>query len=348
MKNNRLFCVAGNRSLSIIYPFTNADISMKRIKTFVVFVFFVLSFIQQATAQYYFFDNNYYDTPLMFEVGGSVGAMNCLTDLGGKKGLGKPGTKDLNMGNTRLNGSIYLDALYKYAVGIRLEATFGQLNAYDSILKDVRATTNGRYERNLNFRTNISEISLVAEFHPLYIFINWLSRDNEPPRLSPFLSAGVGLFSFNPQGKMGNKWLDLQPLSTEGEGFTEYPDRKVYKLVQLCIPFGGGVKYELSPAVNLRAEFLYRFLSTDYLDDVSKRYINPAVFPKYLSGADLQNAINISRNDRVNPGGPTGEFRKTEGGIRGNPKDNDAYFSFNIKAGITFGREQIRRGPQRF
>lgn len=321
---------------------------MKEIRLLVVMIM-LMAFSSTAKAQFYFYDNNYYDTPLMFEIGGSFGVMNCLTDLGGNKGFGKPFVKDLNIGNSNLNGGIYLSVLYKYAVGLRLEGTFGRVSSYDSILKDVFATTSGRYERNLNFRSKINEVSLIAEFHPAFIFVNWLNRDDEPPRLSPYLAAGIGFFSYNPQGWLKNNWVDLQPLSLEGQGFAEYPDRKSYKLTGMNIPLGVGFKYELSPAVNIRAEFLHRILSTDYLDDVSTRYIDKAVFQNYFSGIRLQNAIDLSTNDRVNPGGPTGEYRKTEGGIRGNPKDKDAYFTFNFKLGLSIGREAIRRsGPQRF
>ncbi|MEP7110706.1 MAG: DUF6089 family protein [Ferruginibacter sp.] len=327
---------------------------MKNIRFIVATAILLTAFEQKATAQFYFYDNNYYDTPLMFEVGGSFGLMNCLSDVGGRKGIGKPFIKDLNIGNTHLNGGIYLSALYKYAVGIRLEATFGQVSAYDSILINVKNTTSGRYERNLNFRSKINEVSVVAEFHIRFIIRSFLAEadlnsDDEPPRLSPYIAAGVGFFSFNPQSRLKNNWVDLQPLTLEGQGLLEYPDRKAYKLSQMNIPLGVGFKYDLSPAFNLRAEFLHRFLSTDYLDDVSTRYINKNLFPKYYSGLKLQNAMALSSNDRVNPGGPTGVFRKTEGGIRGNPKDNDAYFTFNIKLGLTFGRQAIRRaGPQRF
>lgn len=307
------------------------------------------AFDQKARAQYYFYNNNSYDTPLMFEVGGSVGVMNCLTDLGGKQGLGKPWLKDLNMGNSNWNGGIYITAMYKYAVGLRLEGTFGSVSAHDSILIDVKETVNGRYERNLNFRSKISEVSLVAEIHPLFIFIDWPSRDRDPPSFSPYLAVGVGYFSFNPQGHLGNNWIDLHPLSLEGQGFAEYPQRKVYNLSGFNLPVGLGVRYELSPLFNLRAEVLHRSIFTDYLDDVSTRYINAAVFQNHLSGVNLQNALNLSRNDRVNPGGPTGEFRKTEGGIRGDPTDDDSYFTVNLKLGMTFGREKIRkRGPMRF
>lgn len=294
----------------------------------------------KATAQYYFYDNYSFDSPLMFELGGSIGLMNCLTDVGGKSGLGRPFVKDLNIGNNRMNGSIYLLATYKEKFALRLEGTFGNIKAYDSILKDVRTTSQGRYERNLNFRSKISEFSLLAEFHPLFIFIDWPGRDRDPPYFSPYLVGGIGFFSFNPQSKSRTgQYVDLQPLSLEGQGFAEYLERKPYKLSQINFPVGAGVRYELGPSFNLRAEFLYRILTTDYLDDVSKRYINSDVFSNYLSGADLQNAIDLASNQRTNTGPDKAIYRKTEGGIRGNPKNNDSYFSFNIKIGYTFGRE---------
>jgi hypothetical protein len=79
-----------------------------------------------------------------------------------------------------------------------------------------------------------------------------------------------------------------------------------------------------------------RFLQTDYLDDVSGRYIDPAIFAKYLSGQDLTNALLL--NDRaIKPQAETAH----PGGIRGNPKNNDAYITFNVKLGLTLGRERL-------
>jgi hypothetical protein len=316
---------------------------MKRLTFLIATLLLLIGSSYTVSAQYYFYDNNHYDNPLMFEIGGSVGIMNCLTDIGGQKGGGKPFIKDLNIGKSRLSGSIYISALYKEAFGLRLEGSFGTVSAYDSILSKVASSTSGRYERNLNFKSKVSEISLVAEIYPFFIFGNYMGRDVVPPLWSPYLIGGIGLYSFNPQAKARNgQYVDLQPLSTEGQGFIEYPDRQPYKLVQMNIPLGVGVKYELSHNLSLRAEFLHRFLFTDYLDDVSKRYINRAYYSSYFSGTQLQNALDLSSNDRHNPGGPTGEFRKTETGIRGNPKDNDAYFSFNIKIGLLLGRQKIR------
>ncbi len=314
---------------------------MKRITYCIVIFLLLLVSGYRASAQYYFYDNYSYDMPVMFELGGSVGLMNCLTDVGGRSGLGKPFVKDLNIGNNQFNGSIYFMATYKEKIAIRLEGTFGHIKAYDSILKDVKATSQGRYERNLNFRSKISELSLVAEFHPLFIFIDWMGTDRDPPYFSPYLAAGIGLFSFSPQSKTRNgKYADLQPLSLEGQGFAEYPERKPYKLAQISFPIGVGVRYELGPSFNLRAEFLYRILATDYLDDVSKKYIDAAVFSNYFTGTDLRNAQDLSFNQRTNTGTNSVEFRKAEGGIRGNPKNNDSYFTFNIKIGFTLGREK--------
>ena len=320
---------------------------MKRIKLLIAIFLLLQLSGYKAAAQYYFYDNNSYNTPLMFEFGASAGVMNCLTDVGGKKGLGKPFVKDLNLGNNQLNGSIYFMATYKEAISLRIEGTFGQVKAYDSILVNEKSTSQGRYQRNLSFRSKISEIALIAEFHPLFMFVEWALRDDkDPPRFSPYIAAGVGFFSFNPQAKARNgEYVDLEPLHTEGQGLSQYPERKPYKLSQINIPIGIGVRYELSPSFNLRAEFLHRTLFTDYLDDVSTRYIDPSLYGPAgfgFTGRQLQNAQDLSSNQRTNTDTDKAIYRKTEGGIRGNPKNNDSYFTFNIKIGLLIGRESIR------
>lgn len=307
----------------------------------IVMVLFIVP-IQKITAQYYFYDNATYNTPLMFEIGASVGVMNCLTDIGGKAGLGKKFVKDLNIGNNQINGGLYFTATYKEAVAIRIEGTFGSVKAYDSILKDVQLTT-PRYNRNLSFSSKIAEISAVAEFYPLFIFVNWASREDYPPNYSPYLIGGIGYYTFNPQTVLNGRVIDLQPLSTEGQGFAEYPDRKPYKLQQINFPIGAGIKYELSPNLNVRAEFLYRILTTDYLDDLSTRYIDQSLFSKYFSGAKLADALAVNDRRRTDPKYP---INPLGGQIRGKATNNDAYFSFNFKIGYNFGREKINKHPK--
>lgn len=301
------------------------------------FLFFFLLLLtgSQLSAQYYFYNGDYYEADIVYEIGGSIGAMNAMTDLGGRKGPGKKSVKDFNLKTTELSGGLFFGLMFKNTIGLRLEATFGQVHAYDSILKDVAPTTTQRYERNLSFRSNITEIVLIGEFHPFEMFVNY-NDDRYPPVVSPYIVAGVGYFHFNPQAKLNNSYINLQPLHTEGQGFAEYPRAKEYKLNQFNIPVGIGARYDLSPILNIRAEFMYRFLMTDYLDDVSGRYIDPAVFTNYLSGTKLNQALLL--NDRHKPGAETAH----PDGIRGNPKNNDAYLGFSIKIGLTLGRERRR------
>jgi hypothetical protein len=310
---------------------------MKRLTTAFSILLLLTIFDNKVSAQYYFYDNNYYDNPIIFEVGASVGAMNCLTDLGGNKGIGKKFVKDLNIGKTTFAGSVHLAATYQYMFALRLEATFGQVKADDKVLAKVAPSTFGRYERNLHFRSKITDFMLGLEVHPLYI-LGGKKEDWEPPTFSPYLLAGVGFFSFKPQAQLNNKWVDLQPLSTEGQGFAEYPDRKPYKLNQVNIPLGVGVKYDLTPTLNIKGEFVYRVLNTDYLDDASTSYIDPTLYPNYFTGAKLTNALLLNdRQFELNPSHTT-----LIGQERGHPDNNDAFFTFSVKIAYTFGREKIK------
>lgn len=306
-------------------------------KTLGVAAVLLLLFVQPLSAQYYFYNDKYYETDLLFDIGVSAGGMNCFTDLGGRKGNGKGFVKDMNLKNTRLAGGFYVAATYKNAVALRLEATFGQIKAYDSILKGDKSAAKYRYERNLNFRSSITEFSAVAEIHPMYLFQKD-DDDREPSRLSPYVLGGVGLFSFDPQAQLNNTWISLEPLRTEGQGFKEYPDRKRYKLRQLNVPVGAGIRYEVGPMVNARLEIVHRILFTDYLDDVSKRYIDPTLFSNYLSPAQAGLAARLSdRRADINPG-----IVPVPGNVRGDSRDNDAFFSINLKVGITLGRQRAR------
>lgn len=306
-------------------------------------LFWIIAF--QAKAQHYFYNDEYFDNPVTFEAGLSVGPMNSLTDIGGRKGKGKSGAKDLNINSTTLCGSIYFNALYNHFLGLRVEGTAGKVQSHDSLLVGVKNTAIGRYNRNLSFRTSIYEVALIAEFHPVDFF-RIFDPESFAPSFSPYILGGVGYFHFNPQAKLNSEWIDLQPLHTEGEGFAEYPDRKVYSLNQSNLLFGVGLAYELSPKINLRIEYISRKLFTDYLDDVHDTYINPALFSKYLSGNELTHALIL--NNRGRPEALPSETTARPGSRRGNPLDNDSYFSINLKIGYIIGRQRISSGNSYF
>lgn len=307
------------------------------------YFFFLLLCIPafQTKAQHYFYNDEYYDNDLVVEAGISMGPMNSLTDIGGRKGRGKTGAKDLNINSTTFGGGIYFIALYKHFLGLRIEGTTGRVQSKDSLLKGVKETAIGRYNRNLSFRTQINEVSSILEFHPID-FARVFDPESFAPSFSPYILGGVGYFHFNPQAKLNDQWIDLHPLHTEGQGFEEYPNRKVYNLNQFNLSYGLGLGYELSAKISLRIEYISRVLFTDYLDDVHDTYINPALFSKYLSGTELSHALIL--NNRGRPEAIPNETTARPGSRRGNPLDKDSYFSINFKVGYIIGRQKISSG----
>ncbi len=171
--------------------------------------------------------------------------------------------------------------------------------------------------RNLNFKTNIFEANIGVEI-PLMDPLSYYAY--------PYLFGCVGVFHFNPYSYDNNNVKTyLQPLSTEGEGLTKYPSRKKYSLTQVCFPVGLGWKMVLSDKWEICYEFGYRFLLTDYLDDVSKSYINLDI----LEQAKGPKAVEMAYRKDV-------PFRE-EGLPRGGPTVNDSYFFTGIKIGMALG-----------
>lgn len=292
-------------------------------------VAFTLLFSASSFGQYYYYNSSHYDRDLLFELGGGVGGMNSITDLGGSKGNGGMYINDMNLRFTKLSGSVYFGIVYQQLAGVRLEATWGSVESADSILK---GATNldalSRYNRNLNFRSSINEVALIGEFYPLPLFFK-----DQLPVLSPYIMAGLGYYRFNPQVLVNGRYVDAKPLSTEGQRFPEFRGRESYSLKQVNVPVGFGVKYELSQLFNLRLEVLHRFLFTDHLDDVSGTYIDRVLFDKNLPPmlAEQANAVyNLKRN---------GEPRV--GSNRGNTDSKDSYVTISLKVGVTLGRRPL-------
>jgi hypothetical protein len=300
-------------------------------------ILLLVSFIcLRMNGQYYFSGNNNEEPELLWELGGSIGAMNCLTDLGGAKGIGKKFIKDINWNKTQFCSGLFVSATWHSLIAVRLDGLYGQVTASDDVLKNVYDIARGRYLRNLHFKSTIAEIALLTEFHPL--FLN-TAEDAPAPLCSPYITAGFGVFHYNPQTILNNNWVDLRPLHTEGQGFKEYPNHREYKSTSWCIPLGAGIKYDKAGMVNYRFEIVYRVTGTDYLDDVSTNYINPELFTHYLPAQQATMAMQLT--DRSGGNANTAYLSK-EGNKRGNPNNKDAYFTFNIKISLVLNRGKHR------
>ena len=291
-------------------------------------LFFTMLFNNKIFSQHVIFGSE----KTNIELGLNFGPTFFLGDLGGNRGVGTTFIKDVNLPVTKFMKGLFVTAYPNEWLGFRFAAQLTYVESSDKLIKTKGIDETYRKDRNLDFRSNISEAYTAIEFFPLSL-IN-LDKNDFPSAFRPYVFAGVGIFHFNPMGSLtdanGNvTWHYLQPLHTEGEGFREYSNRPNYKLTQLNIPMGAGIKYMLTDNVNLGVELLYRKTFTDYIDDVSSTYINRDLFNKYLSAADANIAIQI--NDKSFGNGIT---RTTPGEQRGNMKNNDAYFSFALKIGF--------------
>lgn len=272
-----------------------------------------------------------------WEVGFNFGPSFFLGDLGGNSGKGTNNMKDLNFEFTKLMKGVFVTMYPKNWVGLRLAANYTYLEGDDAIINTTGIDELWRKQRNLNFKTDVWELYGALEVFPLM----FLKRKSEyEPRLRPYGLIGIGIFHFNPKGSLtdaaGNKtWYNLQPLRTEGQGMAEYPYSKPYKLTQMNIPFGGGIKYYISDRVNFSVEVLYRKTFTDYIDDVSKKYIDQKNFAKYLPASQATLASQLS--DKTKPIIFPGMTRWPAGTQRGDKKDGDTYFSVIAKLGIRLG-----------
>ncbi|MBN8858236.1 MAG: hypothetical protein J0H29_07590 [Sphingobacteriales bacterium] len=290
--------------------------------------------LQYATSQYYYYDDSYYDKDFLFEINASGGAMNALTDIGGHSGRGRGFVKDLNLSATRPCGSLGAGLLYCYMLGLKITGTYGTVTATDAVLRGDQTNAKYRYERNLNFQSPVAEVAVLGEL----FFLQALANVSGEKRLlcSPYILGGIGMFHFNPQAELNGGLVALKPLHTEGQGFAEYPDRPGYSLTALAFPVGIGLRYDLSAAFHIRFEVLHRITTTDYLDDVSTGYIDPALFNKYLTADNAQLAIALSDRQAALNGLHTNQ----PGSIRGRSNKRDSYFTVELKIGLTLGRER--------
>jgi hypothetical protein len=273
-----------------------------------------------------------------FELGLGIGPMFFLGDLGGSAGVGKTFVKDLDLPLTKLNKGLYLNYYPAEWLGFRIAGNLGYVEGNDAEAPAKGGPEEDRKYRNLHFRSKISEAYAALELYPTVFFERY---DGLQGKLRPYAIGGAGIYHFNPQAKdVDGKWVDLAPLKLEGQGFAEYPDSKPYKLTQMNVLAGFGIKYYLKENMYVGFEVLHRKLFTDYVDDVSNDYyIDPIAFDNNLTASQAAQARRLYyRGTYTFPATrPYEEFAE-----RGDPKENDAYFSSILRFGWRIGSSDGR------
>ena len=263
------------------------------------------------------------------EIGLGIGPMFFLGDLGGSAGVGKTFVKDLDFPLTKLNKGVYINYYATEWFGFRLAGNLGYVEGDDAQAPDKGGAELDRKYRNLNFRSKISEAYAAIEIYPT-VFLE--KYDGLQGKLRPYFVGGVGMYHFNPEVRdVDGRWVKTAPLRLEGQGFPEYPDSKPYKLTQMNVLMGGGIKYYLKESMYIGFEILHRKLFTDYVDDVSHNYyVDPITFDRNLApdAAVMARQLYYRGTYTFPSTRPYQDFAE-----RGDPKQNDAFFSSILRLG---------------
>lgn len=248
---------------------------------------------------------------------------------------------------------------------------YGTLRGSDAESANKNDLKNGifRHDRNLSFRNRIKELSVVATFDLFENQATYISR----VRWTPYAFLGLAVFHHNPQAlapavdlsgnplPQGGTWVKLRDLGTEGQYSQLNPTDvnsgiKPYKLIQPAIPFGIGARFRLNEVMDFSAELAFRYLFTDYVDDVSRHYVDLDVF----GSNELAKAMSYRTSEAKGTPPPAGQGGVASGGhvvwpgygyehpdnLRGNSNDKDVYmvttFKLTYILGKTFHRAKFR------
>lgn len=227
--------------------------------------------------------------------GGGFGMTNYFGDLAPKT---RRGSSAMNYTRTYLTG-FYLHRIHPN-ITIRGALTWMRLRGDDYSVANISNPSNtdkGRFVRNLHFRNDIFELSGVGIFELFPTDRGYLRRNF----LNPYGVLGLSVFYHDPKAKTplesgkNNKWVRLQPLGTEGQNTGIPGTPSPYSLVQIGVPLGIGVRYRLADKWDLSFETCYRFVFTDYIDDVSSKYPSEEVYNKMLAQG---NKLGIEMSNR--------------------------------------------------
>lgn len=204
-----------------------------------------------------------------------------------------------------------------------LEARFswGRISGRDSDAKN-----EWRRKRNLSFDSSLYEFTIGTNIR----LNNWL-KFLDTYGLNLYYTTGVGVFHFSPKATYQGKLIALQPLATEGQGTALNPGKDKYKLTQISIPFGFGIKFRLSDAIDMGFEITPRWTFTDYLDDVSGEYI------PYNDLRQVNGELSATLANRTGELLGTGPVITAPGKLRGDPEQNDWYFFMGVYLSYTWG-----------
>ena len=274
-------------------------------KLLTLFAAMIISFAASAQMNYEYIQQG--------EFGFSIGGAHYFGDLNNRAAFNRP----------KPAAGIFFRKQFSNYIAVRVSAHFAQLG-----YSDVYSKNEYQRLRNLSFNTNIYEIAIQGDFN----FFKFIPTDPSYA-FTPYVTLGVGAFNYDPYAYYDGKKYFLRPLGTEGQT-SGYQGRKEYGTMALCVPFGAGIKYNLTPKTNISFEVAHRFTLTDYIDDVSQTYAGIGNFQGGPNGTYSIAQLLQDRSYEIDNHNVLG----VEGRQRGFSKQKDQYIiaeimvSFNLSS----------------
>ena len=273
------------------------------------------------------------------EISGGFGVANFLGELGGRNEIGSPFVWDLEFSQTRPAVSLAYRYFLARTMALRTTLGYGILAGNDNLTTELF-----RNNRNLNFKTDLFELSLALEFH---LFSEELGhvydlrgvKGTKSSRVGFYAFVGVGGIYFDPKAQFNNAWVKLRPLGTEGQGLPGGADP--YSNFSVSIPMGVGLRKALSRSWSYGLELQYSKTFTDYIDDVSTNYYDGDA----LAAAHGPEAAYLA-NPTLNNDGL--EYATLAGQQRGDPDDLDAFLFFKLEVHYKIYKYKSKSKKYRF
>jgi len=292
-----------------------------RLTYYLLFGFLLFLVPQKSSAQYDRLD-----------FGIRVGGANYLGEMGGEFSPRKDFIIDLKIPQTSFALGVYGRYGLSKRWNISLAYMVGRIRGADSLTVYFY-----RNRRNLSFRNTIKDLTVAFEYELVEEYNIWRNYQNRFDfRMYGFI--GLGYFWHNPQayyegtlnGKNYSGWHDLQPLLTEG---VQYP------LNGAAILSGFGFNFTANRIIRFGLRVGHRSTFTDYLDDVSTEYPDPATWAQ-----SSDPALSAALSNRAKAEFDQDSF--SPGKIRGNPNRNDSYFFLTAEVGVVKNIRPKRRWPR--
>ena len=226
-------------------------------------------------------------------------------------------------------GAAYAKYNFNPHWGLKLQWGVQRIHAADSL-----SGVASRDTINLSFRNNIQSATLNVEFN-FWPFV----PGSRKKKSAPYVGLGIGRISFDPQAKYRGEWVSLQPLGTEGQGLEDKPglqglvEEERYALSAWAFPVTLGFRHNLRDKHSLGVEFVYCYTSTDYLDDIKGKFVDPSLLRLHRNGM----AADLSDRSWEN-----GHTVRSPGTQRGVNAYNDAYWSLMVNYSYSIPSRRCR------